>query len=463
MKQPACVILAAGQGTRMKSRTPKMLHTLLGKPMIAHVVETALSLRASPVAVVVGHGRDEVQAGLSTRFPGRLSFVVQERQEGTAHAVRQALPALKRHAGDVFILYGDVPLASTTLLKRLRLEKHRAKASIAFLSMEPPQPGLYGRVLRNLRGRVLAIREARDCTKTEIETREVNSGLYCVDAAFLRRHLGRVGKRNAKREFYLTDLVAIAAAKNQAVAVRGRAEDLEGINNRLQLAAMEEVLAQRIRERLMLAGVTIRMPDTVLVEDGVRVAADVDIEPGASLRGSTVIGRGSVIGQGSIISDSRIASGVTVKPYSILEGAIVETGAVVGPFARLRPGTVLGKRARVGNFVECKKTVMGKGSKANHLSYLGDGVIGKDVNVGAGTIFCNYDGFSKHTTVLEDDVFIGSDTQIVAPLTVGRGSYVATGTTLTRDVPPESVAMSRVRQETREGYAPLLKDRLRDK
>jgi len=460
MKDCACVILAAGEGTRMKSARPKVLHTVLGRPMIAHVVDAASRLKASPVIVVTGHGRDEVEALLSSRYGRKVTTVLQKEQKGTAHAVMQAMSALKNHKGDVFILYGDVPLIDPADLKKMRNGRKKKAAAVAFLTMTLPEPGSYGRVIRDDDGRVHSIVEAKDCTSAQRRIREVNSGIYCIEADFLRKNLKNIGRTNKKKEFYLTDLVEIAARTEGVIAIEADAHNLEGINDRVQLALLEQRAQERLNAGLMRKGVTIRNPASVFIEPDVKISRDVEIMQSVHLSGTTKIKSGAIVGAGCAITDSVIGRNVEIKPYSVIEEAVVEDDAVVGPFARLRPGTLLKKGSKVGNYVELKKTVLGEGSKANHLSYLGDGVIGRGVNVGAGTIFCNYDGFSKHRTVLEDEVFIGSDSQIVAPVTVGKGSYVGTGTTLTRDVPPGSVALSRVRQVNREGFARLLKNQL---
>jgi bifunctional UDP-N-acetylglucosamine pyrophosphorylase/glucosamine-1-phosphate N-acetyltransferase len=339
-------------------------------------------------------------------------------------------------------------------------DKHNA--SIALVSFCPDDPTGYGRIIRE-NGAPVAIREHRDCDKYEKQIREVNAGIYLIDIGFLRRSVKKLSTDNDQGELYLTDLVEMAAAKKRVAAVEVPARVVSGVNDRADLAALERLLREERNLKLMRSGVTLRQPETVHVELDVKVAKDVEIRPGAHLIGRTSVGRGAVIGAGAVIVDSDIGPGAIIKPYSVIEQATVRSGAEIGPMARLRPGADIGVGAKVGNWVEVKNTVMGEGAKANHLAYLGDGDIGARVNVGAGTIFCNYDGFLKHRTVLGDDVFIGSDSQLVAPVTVGDGAYVASGSTITMDVPADDLAISRVKQVNRRGTAKKLRERLKAK
>lgn len=458
MKNAAVVILAAGQGKRMKSAAPKVLHRVAGRPLVAFPLALARSLGAERIVLVIGHGRDEVRAAVEA-LPGGgdVRFAVQAEQRGTGDAVKAALPALRGHDGPVLILSGDVPLLERSSVEALFRAYAKAQAEIAFIGFVPADPSGYGRVLRAQDGAVVGIREHRDCSRTERRVGEVNSGIYAVDAGFLRRGVRRLAADNDQGELYVTDLVALAARRGAVPVVEAPPDEVCGVNDRLDLARIEALLLARATRALLLSGVTMRRPGTIRVDLDARVAADVELGAGVELRGATEVGAGCRIDTGSIITDSKIAAGAVVHAYSVLEGAVVGPGAIVGPFARLRPGAALAEGVHVGNFVEVKNTRLGRGSKANHLAYLGDGDVGAGVNVGAGTIFCNYDGFSKHRTVLEDGVFIGSDSQLVAPVRVGEGAYVASGSTITKDVPKDALAIARGKQVNKEKVAPALR------
>jgi bifunctional UDP-N-acetylglucosamine pyrophosphorylase / glucosamine-1-phosphate N-acetyltransferase len=458
MKNAAVVILAAGQGKRMQSAAPKVLHRAAGAPLVAFPMALARELKASRVVVVVGHGRDAVRAAVS-KLPGGAGarFAVQEEQRGTGHAVMAALPELEGHDGPVLILSGDVPLLEKSSVAALHRAYAKARAKIAFIEFVPGDPSGYGRVVRDAEGAVVGIREDRDCSREEKRIEQVNSGIYVVDADFLRKGVRKLEADNDQGELYLTDLVAMAAKRGAVPVVEAPPDEVLGVNDREDLARVEAIVTARRLRELLLAGVTMHRPGTIQVELSARVGRDVELGAGVELRGATEIGDGCRIEAGAIVIDSKIEEGATIKAYSVLEGAVVGAGAIVGPFARLRPGARLAERVHVGNFVEVKNTRLGEGSKANHLAYLGDGEIGAGVNVGAGTIFCNYDGFSKHLTVLEDGVFIGSDSQLVAPVRVGKGAYVASGSTITKDVPPDALAIARGRQENKENVAPALR------
>ncbi|HEY0838925.1 MAG TPA: bifunctional UDP-N-acetylglucosamine diphosphorylase/glucosamine-1-phosphate N-acetyltransferase GlmU [Vulgatibacter sp.] len=451
-KPHAAVVLAAGKGTRMKSTLSKVLHEANGRPLAWYPIRRALDLGCAPVAVVVGHQGDDVRHRLEALFPGApLRFVVQEEQLGTGHAVRCAKDALRDHDGRVLILYGDVPLLTAPTLERL-VAAGRERA-LAFLSMEPADPTGYGRVIRDEAGSVRAIVEQKDGKPEELAVRECNAGLYDVDSTFLWRELDLVKSDNAQGEIYLTDLVGAAwRAGEAAAAVPAPVDEVSGVNDRAELAAASRELRRRLALAHMRAGVSMIDPDTVYLDEDVTIGPDVTLEPNVRIGRGSHVGPGSTIGQGSVIVGSRVGAGVTVKPYSVFEDAVVGDRAVVGPFARLRPGTDLGPEVHIGNFVETKKTTMGRGSKANHLTYLGDAVIGERCNVGAGTITCNYDGVNKLLTELGDGVFIGSDTQLVAPVRVGDGAYVGAGTTVTGDVPAGALAISRAPQVVKEGW-----------
>ncbi|MDJ0761725.1 MAG: bifunctional UDP-N-acetylglucosamine diphosphorylase/glucosamine-1-phosphate N-acetyltransferase GlmU [Myxococcota bacterium] len=459
MNNTAAVILAAGQGTRMKSALPKVLHAVAGRPLIHFPTALALGLGCDPTIVVVGHGREQVQAAAcSVKGGDGLTFVVQAEQLGTGHAVASALPALKKHQGAILILSGDVPLLGKPNLRKLERAYARSGGPIAFLTFCPADPTGYGRVVRQ-DGKAVAIKEDRDCSRAEKAISEVNAGIYLIDAGFLRQAVKNLKTDNDQGEFYLTDLIKTAAVKGAVATVEIAPEIGVGVNDRVDLARIEAMVHQQIVQKLMRAGVTIRKPETVCIDSDVTVGSDSEIEAGAHLTGKTKIGRGCRIETGAVIRDAVIADGAVIKAYSVIESAKVGQGAEIGPMGRLRPGADVRERAKVGNFVELKNTILGPDSKANHLAYLGDGVIGTGVNVGAGTIFCNYDGYQKHRTVLENDVFIGSDSQLVAPVVVGCGAYVASGTTITKDVPADALAVGRARQVNKEGVAPVLKRR----
>lgn len=448
----AAIVLAAGKGTRMKSALSKVLHEANGRPLAWYPIRQALEMGCDPVVVVVGHQGGEVRDRLESLFPGApLRFVVQEQQLGTGHAVRCAQEPLRDAAGRVLILYGDVPLLTAPTLSRL-VEAGQGR-TLAFLSMTPDDPTGYGRVIRDGDGNVRAIVEQKDASPDERAVRECNAGLYDVDAAFLWRELANVNDQNAQGEIYLTDLVAAAhRAGEAAVAVPAPVAEVSGVNDKAELAMAAKELRRRLALAHMRAGVSMIDPDTVYLDEDVTIEADVLLEPNVRIGKGSHVGAGAVIGQGSVIAGSRVGAGVVVKPYSVFEDAVVGDRAIVGPFARLRPGTDLGPEVHIGNFVETKKTKMGRGSKANHLTYLGDAVIGERCNVGAGTITCNYDGVNKLVTELGDGVFIGSDTQLVAPVRVGDGAYVGAGTTVTEDVPAGALAISRPKQVTKEGW-----------
>ncbi len=451
----AAVVLAAGQGTRMKSRIAKVLHQLAGKPLAWFPIRAALEAGASPVVVVVGHQAEAVEAALRAALPGApLRFAVQAEQRGTAHAVLAARTALRGVTGPIAILSGDTPLLSAATLLRVVKARARAQAPLAFATMNLAEPRGYGRVLRGEGGTPAGIVEEKDASEAQRAIGEVNAGLYCGDAGFLWRALARVGSGNAQGEFYLTDLVALAAKREPAVAVEVDPLEASGVNDLEELARSGRVLQRRRASALMKAGVTLEDPDRFLCDEEVEIAADVVIEPDVRLRGATRIGAGCRLGQGSILADAVLAEGVTVKPYTVIEGpATVGARSVLGPFSRIRPGSELAEGVHLGNFVETKKTRIGKGSKANHLAYLGDAVIGAGVNVGCGTITCNYDGEQKHQTRIGDGAFIGSDSILVAPVEIGAGAYTAAGSTITEPVPAGALALGRAKQVNKEGWA----------
>ncbi|MBI5826557.1 MAG: bifunctional UDP-N-acetylglucosamine diphosphorylase/glucosamine-1-phosphate N-acetyltransferase GlmU [Deltaproteobacteria bacterium] len=456
MKELAAIILAAGKGTRMKSKMPKVLHRVAGFPMLYYPLSVLKGLKAKRVIVVVGHGAEEVRAAFADE---KVEFVTQSEQLGTGHAVMTAVKGLAGFRGDILILSGDVPLITKETIKALcaihrgaSLKKRPALSMVTALLEDTKG---YGRVVRDEHGAVVRVVEDRDCSPLQREINEVNAGIYLVSSKFLLGNIGRVNNRNAQGEYYLPDLIEIAVKSGEKVSALTHLypEEVFGINNRVELARADKIMRKRTAEALMLNGVTIIDPDSTYIDAQVKAGMDTVIYPGVHLIGPTVIGEDCVIEENVRIEDSSIGDNSTIKSHSIIEDSEAGKEVSIGPFARLRPGSVIRDRARIGNFVEVKKTVVGKGSKANHLTYLGDSVIGEGVNIGAGTITCNYDGFSKHTTTIEDGAFIGSDTQLVAPVRVGKGAYVGSGTTVTRDVPPDSLVTTRAEERVIEGWA----------
>lgn len=452
MTANSALILAAGKGTRMKSEKAKVLHEILGRPMLFWPVEAAREAGAKDIVIVTGHQSDQV-ISLLEGMPATRS-AIQEEQLGTGHAVSCAIPELEGISGSLIILCGDTPLLRGDTLARLAETHRKSGAAITVLTAVLEKPFGYGRIIRGSDNRVKRIVEQKDATFEEAEVKEINSGIYCMDMEFIRRHIGSLGSDNAQSEYYLTDLVGIAVAEHlicEAVIAEDPAE-IMGVNDREQLADATGILRRRINSRLMKDGVTIIDPECTYIEAGVRIGNDTVVWPGAIIRGNTRIGRSCVIDSGVNINNCSIEDNVHIKSGSVLEDARISSHVSVGPMAHLRPGTVLHPHVKIGNFVETKKAVMGEGSKASHLTYLGDAEIGRDVNIGCGTITCNYDGKNKHRTIIGDDVFIGSDVQLVAPVTVGRNSLVAAGTTVTADVPPDSLAISRTPQLNKEGW-----------
>ncbi|NNC21224.1 bifunctional UDP-N-acetylglucosamine diphosphorylase/glucosamine-1-phosphate N-acetyltransferase GlmU [Corallococcus exiguus] len=455
----AAVVLCAGKGTRMKSEKAKVLHPILGRPLCAYPLKRALELGATHVVPVVGHQAAEVEKSIRSHFPDApLRFALQKEQKGTADAVKAAQDALKGHDGRVLILYGDVPLLRKETLQSLLAAHDAAGGVLALVSTTLEDPTGYGRVIRE-GGKVARIVEHKDCTPEQRAVKECNAGIYSVDAAFLWKALAEIKPVNAQGEYYLTDLVEMAAKLGPVGAVDADATETAGVNDKVELAARARVLQQRINEAHMRAGVSIQDPATAYIEEGITIGTDTEVGPSVSLMAGTVIGKSVTIGQGSVLTASHVADGTHIKPYSVLEEARVGERCIIGPFSRLRPATELAEEVHLGNFVETKKTRIGKGTKANHLTYLGDANIGAGCNIGAGTITCNYDGVNKHLTELGDGVFIGSDSQLVAPVKVGDGGYVGAGSTVTKNVPPGSLAVSRAPQVVKEGWVAAKKAR----
>lgn len=460
----AALILAAGMGTRMKSALPKVLHPLLGRPLVSYPIEAAQTAGASRLMIVLGHGAEQVRTQLQQDFPQGLDTTIQAEQRGTGDATRCGVEALGAFSGYFLILYGDTPLLTAPVLRALIEPTLAARAQLGLLVSAKPDATGYGRILRDGLGRVVGIREQKDCSPAERQITEWNPGIYLISSAFFHTAIGQLNTDNAAGELYLTDLVAIAAKHSQAepgvVAIPWPAEDLEGINNRQELAAREAVLRKRVLGSHALAGVTIRDPESTYIDAAVTLGEDVIIEPQVHLRGSCHIAARVHIDVGCVLTNVTVQSGTHLRPYTVASDSAIGENARIGPFTHLRPGSQLASDTHVGNFVELKNTRLGQGSKANHLAYLGDGQVGAKVNVGAGVIFCNYDGFNKHQTVLEDGVFVGSDSQLVAPVTVGQGAYIGTGTTITQDVPAEALAIGRARQSNKAGWGSRLRARL---
>jgi bifunctional UDP-N-acetylglucosamine pyrophosphorylase/glucosamine-1-phosphate N-acetyltransferase len=452
MSAPLAIILAAGLGTRMRSQLAKVLHPVAGRPMIHYPVLAAKAAGCARIVTVLGHQAPEVISALKG-LP--CQAVIQRAQLGTAHAVLQARRWFAALRAPVVILNGDLPLLSDATIRRL-LEAHRSQpATLSVASVRLPDPTGYGRLIRSAGGRMAAIVEEADATPAERGLTEVNGGLYVAEGRWLADALRKIHPDNAKREYYLTDLVKIAVAGGgvvQAVPVEA-SEELLGVNSRLDLARAETRLRERINARHLTAGVTMRHPATVFIDDEVVIGQDSLLYPMVQLEGRTTIGSGSTVHAGVRIRNSRLGKGVIVLDGCIIDESDVADGVVLGPFARLRPGARIGAQAKIGNFVEIKQSVIGAGSKVNHLSYVGDATIGRGVNIGAGMITCNYDGVRKHATVIGDEVFVGSDVQFVAPVRIGRGAVIAAGSTVTRDVPAGALAISRVMQENKLGWA----------
>ncbi len=464
LETTTAVILAAGQGTRMKSALPKVLHAIAGKPLVHYPVRAALEAGCGEVVVVVGHGREAVENYLLSAFGanGRVKTALQKEQRGTGDAAKAGISAVRKEAERILLFYGDVPLltAEDVAVVAKKLDEDR-EAAVSIATCTTNDPFGYGRIMRDASGNILEVREQRDLkSDAERAIKEWNPGIYAADRKFFEEALASLTPNNAQGEYYLTDIVSFAAKQGKrVVGVPSNPAVMDGVNDRAQLANLERVMMERILTNHRKAGITIR--EGARIEDGVEVGQDATIESFAVLRGKTKVGKGAVVDVGCVLTNATIEDGVALKPYSVVTDSIVRAKAQIGPFSHLRPDSDIGEEAHVGNFVETKKTKMEKGAKANHLAYLGDGIVGEAANVGAGTIFCNYDGFLKHTTRIGKGAFIGSDSQLVAPVTIGDGAYVGTGTTVTKDVPPDALAIGRARQENKEGYASKLRARLK--
>ncbi|HXZ49642.1 MAG TPA: bifunctional UDP-N-acetylglucosamine diphosphorylase/glucosamine-1-phosphate N-acetyltransferase GlmU [Usitatibacter sp.] len=442
------VILAAGQGKRMHSDLPKVLHPLAGRPLLSHVLASARQLDPARLCVVVGHGGDRIRE----RFAGEaLEWVEQGPQLGTGHAVMQALPHLSA-GGTILVLYGDVPLIETGTLRALA--DTASKGALALLTQVLDAPAGYGRIVRDAAGAVARIVEEKDADAHERAIREVNTGILAAPREALGRWLARLGNENAQGEYYLTDVVAAAVDDGTRVEARhpSGARECAGVNSKSELAALERHCQMNQAKRLLEAGVTLADPARIDVRGELECGRDVSIDVNCIFEGRVVLGDGVRIGANCVLREATLGAGCEVKPFTLIEEARIGANARIGPFARIRPGTELAEEVHIGNFVEVKASTLGRGSKANHLAYIGDSSVGRDVNIGAGTITCNYDGARKHRTVIEDDVHIGSDVQLVAPVTVGRGATIAAGATITEDVPPGGLTLTRKEQVTKPGW-----------
>lgn len=442
------VILAAGKGTRMYSELPKVLHPLAGKPMVQHVIDAAMETGAKQVHLVYGHGGDLLKSTLTNPD---LNWVIQAEQLGTGHAMQQAAPFFADDE-DILMLYGDVPLISHTTLARLLAAK--PQGGIALLTVKLDDPTGYGRIVRDAHNAVVGIVEHKDASEQQRQINEINTGILAANGGDLKRWLSQLTNNNAQGEYYITDIIAMAASEGRRVTAvhPDRLSEVEGVNNRLQLSALERVYQREQADKLLLAGVMLLDPARFDLRGTLKHGRDVTIDANVILEGAVTLGDRVEIGAGCVIKNSVIGAGCVISPYTVLENAVLEADCTVGPFARLRPGAELGQGAHVGNFVEMKKARLGNGSKAGHLSYLGDADIGDDVNIGAGTITCNYDGANKHKTIIGDNVFVGSDTQLVAPVTIAKGVTIAAGTTVTRDVAENELVISRVKQRHIAGW-----------
>jgi bifunctional UDP-N-acetylglucosamine pyrophosphorylase/glucosamine-1-phosphate N-acetyltransferase len=449
--KPTVVVLAAGLGTRMKSDLAKALHPVAGRPLVQHVLDAAVQVEPEKIILVLGHQADKVGSAVREYQP---EIVRQAEQRGTGHAVLQTAEMISRAAGPVLILCADTPLVTGKTLRDIIEFHQRSRSAVTFITSKVDDPFGYGRVVRT-KGMVMRVVEEKDATAAQRRIKEVNAGIYCFDRTFLLSSIKVIGRSNVQGEYYLPDIIELAKKKKLRVSAFPCADPREvmGVNSRHDLSRAETIMRQRINTQWMLEGITMLDPETVSVAIEARLGRDVVLYPNVSIEGRTSIGAGCIIYPGSRIVDSVIAENVTVKDCSVIEESEIADGAIVGPFAHLRPGSMIGARAKIGNFVEVKKSTLGEGSKVNHLSYVGDTTVGRNVNIGAGVIVCNYDGYEKHPTVIEDNVFVGSDSQLVAPIRIGKGALIAAGSTVTRDVPADALAISRVPQDSREGFA----------
>ena len=442
------VILAAGKGTRMKSQLPKVLHNLAGKPLLQHVIDAARTVDNALMTVVIGHGAEQVRDEI---HGDDLGYAEQTEQLGTAHAVQQAVPMLRKGA-TTLILYGDVPLIQPHTIKAMLTAVN--ENSIALLTVTLDDPTGYGRIVRDSQGQVTEIVEQKDAAPEQLEIQEINTGVLALSSDLLKEWLPKIGNNNAQGEYYLTDIIAIAREAGYRIETcqPQSEQEVEGVNNRQQLSDLERYYQRREAERLMVEGNTLADPERIDVRGSLQTGSDNFIDVNCVFEGQVTLGSNITIGPNCVVSNSQIADGTEIKANSVLEETVVGENNTIGPFARLRPGTVLAEGAKIGNFVETKKAQVGKGSKINHLSYVGDAELGEGVNVGAGTITCNYDGVNKSKTEMGDNAFIGSNTSLVAPVKIGAGATVGAGSTINNDVPNNQLGLTRARQRNIEGW-----------
>ena len=442
------IILAAGQGTRMNSSLPKVLHEIGGKPMLQHVVDCCQELNSESIGIIVGHGADKVK---QTVFSDNISWVLQTEQKGTGHAVLQAVN-LMSDDDTVVIAYGDVPLIKAETLKQLT--KKLDNAALTVLTTNLDKPFGYGRIIRDNASNIQYIVEEKDANQEEKQVKEVNSGFISAKGSDLKRWLKQIKSTNAQGEYYLTDCVGLAVAEGGVVeaVICDDPLEVEGVNDRIHQAKLERIYQLRQAEKLMNSGVTLADPNRIEIRGKITTGKDVFLDINTVIAGEVILGNNVVIQPGCVIENTVIGDNCIVKANSVIESAQIGNSCEVGPFARIRPGTVLQNEAKVGNFVEVKKSTIGHGSKISHLSYIGDTTMGDAVNIGAGTITCNYDGANKHQTVIGDDVFVGSDTQLVAPVNIGKGTTIGAGSTITKDTPVEELTLSRSKQVTLKGW-----------
>ncbi len=452
MKEIAGVVLAAGAGKRMRSKHPKVLHPLWGKPMVEYVLDSCQRLPLAKIFLVIGHQAERVKEALAQR---NICFVLQREQKGSGHALMQVGPQLKGFSGDLLVVCGDVPLISEEILRNLLAVHLKAKAAATLLTTHLDDPTGYGRVIREKSGKLRAIVEEVDANDRQKAIREVNTGIYCFAAPDLFAALKETRSSNRQGEYYLPDVFSFLRERGLKVEISSTpdSEKVMGINSRLELAMAFSILKRRKLEKLMRHGVTILDPASTFIDPACQIGKDTVIYPNSYIEGKTVIGEDCILYPGSRILTSRIGNAVTLLDHCLILESEIQDGSKVGPFAHLRPQSQIGKGARIGNFVEIKKSEIGEGSKVPHLSYIGDSAIGKKVNIGAGSITCNYDGYEKHRTQVEDGVFVGSNTLFIAPVCVGEGVIVAAGSVITEDVPPRALAIARARQINKEGWA----------
>jgi len=462
MQQLGVILLAAGQGTRMRSALPKVLHHLGGKPLFLHALGTAQRLKPKSVAVIIGHGAEAVR---QVYCGSDIDWRVQEQQLGTGHAVLTAKPAFADFTGDLLILSGDVPLIRQATLKAMVEHHRRSGAALTLLTASLENPKGYGRILRAGDGKITGTVEEKDASEAQRQLREVNAGIYVASARFLFAALSAVKNNNQQGEYYLPDIVTIGLAQGKIIETLqvDNPREMMGVNTREELAFMEKTLRESINKKWLLAGVTLKDPDTTYIDESVTIGKDTVIGPNTQLYGKTVIGERCRIDGSAYLTDAEIADDVHIRFSVVMASCRVEQGAVIGPFAHLRPGTALGPNVHIGNFVEAKEAKLGAGTKANHLTYLGDVTIGQDTNIGAGTITCNYDGFQKYKSKIGDRVQVGSDTTLVAPITLGDDVYVATASTVRHDIPAGALVFNQREEKVREGWTEQKRKQMKGK